>query len=325
MVEECNHTTVTAWKTSELEPQPGPSGVRKRTLTSFDEWAEHLNKQRLLFIENEQIDYLTIEERKVLYTACQVVPTVDPSYVYNLITTKYMSSIETIVEHLFRDNYPTIKQRIRRECMELRRKAYLGENGEPFDFVQFLTIYPNPEILFEKKRKTDEIYMKHAMAFLSRKFEQYDMKFLKKVFTNCKKQLLPAYRILKKHAEAFAKGENAPHFITNARIKVKFRRISDSGKVPEYPDSLDELFFREAQYCLHEDEILNYKANHAAKRKEALEHAERNGLLKGCIICCEDRYLDEDMIKCNNGNHEFCKDCVKQHAEAQIGDGSFNF
>lgn len=65
---------------------------------------------------------------------------------------------------LFEYNYPTIKQRVRREYAELRRKAYLGEDGEPFDFVKFLTIYPNPKIFFEKKRETDEIYMKHAMV-----------------------------------------------------------------------------------------------------------------------------------------------------------------
>lgn len=65
---------------------------------------------------------------------------------------------------LFGFGYPTIKQRIRRECMELRRKAYLCEDGRAFDFVEFLTIYPNPEIFFDEKRKTDEIYMKHALV-----------------------------------------------------------------------------------------------------------------------------------------------------------------
>ncbi|CAG9538006.1 unnamed protein product [Cercopithifilaria johnstoni] len=321
MAKKFDFKSVATWETGELESQPGPSGIRKRTATSFDECAKLLNMRQLMMIKNEQIDYLTIEERKVLYTACHVVPTVDPSYVYNLITNKSMSSVETIVEHLFGYGYPTIKQRVRRECMELRRKAFLCEDGQTFDFVQFLAIYPNPEIFFEEKRKTDEIYMKHAMAFLSRKFEQYDVKFIRKLFINSNKQLLPAYRILKKHAEAFAKSKNAPHFVTNAHVKVKFRRLSDSGKIPDYPDSLDELFFREAQFCLYEEEILNYKVNCAAKRKEALEHAERNSLLKECIICCEDCHLEEDMVKCSKGDHEFCKNCVKQHTEAQIGDG----
>lgn len=70
-------------------------------------------------------------------------------------------------------------------------------------------------------------------------------------------------------------------------------------------------------------QIVEYKVNRDARRKEALERAERDGLLKCCIICCEDCYLEEDMMKCNKAVHEFCKNCVKQHTEAQIGDGLF--
>uniref|UniRef100_A0A915PIJ3 RING-type domain-containing protein n=1 Tax=Setaria digitata TaxID=48799 RepID=A0A915PIJ3_9BILA len=283
--------------------QPGPSGLRKRLSTLFTEFTEPWNAQQLTLIENNKIDYLTMEERKVFYTACQVVPTVDPMYVYDLITVKSMSSVETVVElvpcpgnsleipksqsvcqhiaDLFGNLYPTIKQRVRREYMEQRRKAYLGEDGKPFDFVRFLAVYPDPKVFFEKRRKTDEVYMKHSMAFLSRKFEQYDLKFLRKVFEHYNRLLLPSYRILKKHAEAFAEGRNASHYITKAGIKVKFRKIADQGKVLEYPDSFDDVFFREAQYCLHEEEILNYKACHAANRKKELEYAKRNGLLKG--------------------------------------------
>lgn len=68
-----------------------------------------------------------------------------------------------------------------------------------------------------------------------------------------------------------------------------------------------------------------YKANRAAKRKEALDYAERNGILKECFICCENCFLEEDMVKCDKGEHEFCKNCVKQHSEAQIGESLFKF
>uniref|UniRef100_A0A0R3RPW8 RING-type domain-containing protein n=1 Tax=Elaeophora elaphi TaxID=1147741 RepID=A0A0R3RPW8_9BILA len=305
-----------------MEAQPGPSRVLKRSAVSFADSENPLNMRQWTLMKKEQIDYLTIEERKVLSTACQVVPTVDPSYVFDLITKKSMSNVESIVEHLFGYEYPTIKQRVRRECVETSRKAFLCEDGQEFDCARFLEVYPDPEAFFDQKRQTDEVYMRHAMAFLSRKFGEYDVKFIKKLLLNSNKQLLPAYRILKEHVKAFAKDRNAPHFVTSSNLKVKFRRLSNSGKIPDYPDSLDELFFREAQFCLFEDEILACKASIAARRKKALEDAEREGLLKECIICCEDNYLEEDIIKCNYGDHEFCKNCVKQHAEAQIGEGS---
>lgn len=58
---------------------------------------------------------------------------------------------------------------MRRESNESRRKTFLGEDGEPFDIAQFLTIYPNPETFFVEERKIDENYTKHATAsfFLS--------------------------------------------------------------------------------------------------------------------------------------------------------------
>lgn len=82
----------------------------------------------------------------------------------------YEISINDIVDKsrlyldLFGYGYPTIKQRVRRECLQSRRKAYLCEDGQTFDFVHFLAIYPNPEIFFDEKRKTDENYMEHAMV-----------------------------------------------------------------------------------------------------------------------------------------------------------------
>ncbi|VDK53828.1 unnamed protein product [Gongylonema pulchrum] len=93
-----------------------------------------------------------------------MVPTVDPSYVYDLLWKKVVVTMESAVEHLFKHTYPKIKDRVRFEYAEQRRKAYLGEDGNEFNINEFLTVYPDPEAFFEHERKTNQSYEMHAIV-----------------------------------------------------------------------------------------------------------------------------------------------------------------
>jgi hypothetical protein len=63
-------------------------------------------------------------------------------------------------------------------------------------------------------------------------------------------------------------------------------------------------------------------ANMAASRLEMMEYARVEGLLLECEVCFSDQCLETDMISFPAG-HSVCKDCVKQGAEVQVGEGRF--
>ena len=43
-----------------------------------------------------------------------------------------------------------------------------------------------------------------------------------------------------------------------------------------------------------------------------------------CPICLEPENLHTEMVQCETGGHSFCRVCVRQHAETQVGEGASN-
>ena len=56
-----------------------------------------------------------------------------------------------------------------------------------------------------------------------------------------------------------------------------------------------------------------------ARKARRLENARENKELVECGCCYDDEVLPEDTLTCSEGDHMFCKECVRRSTEEVVG------
>uniref|UniRef100_A0A914XH31 RING-type domain-containing protein n=1 Tax=Plectus sambesii TaxID=2011161 RepID=A0A914XH31_9BILA len=239
---------------------------------------------------------------------CNIFPDADQIFIAESIANSQQKNIMELMEELTHNGYRTRRERVKAENRERRRRRYLGVGGAQFKAEDFLKHYPNPEALFaiwEGRRKTEN-YKQHTKVFLLNTFRDLHENLIASIMEDYRNHLYPAYQFINNADLAFD-GKKATF------PALPKRRVEDLA----YPEQFNEDFFREAQYCL------NYEAV-AAKRREKLDDARKRGTLLECPICANDECMPDEMLACNGfvTRHDFCRDCVTNHAEVQIEEGA---
>ncbi|GKD04085.1 IBR domain-containing protein [Tanacetum coccineum] len=68
------------------------------------------------------------------------------------------------------------------------------------------------------------------------------------------------------------------------------------------------------------DVKLAYKLAREAVSSQITKAMESSKKIENCVICLEDKSMDQ-FFSVKGCNHEYCRDCMKQHVEAKLRDG----
>uniref|UniRef100_A0A914VAP2 RING-type domain-containing protein n=1 Tax=Plectus sambesii TaxID=2011161 RepID=A0A914VAP2_9BILA len=255
------------------------------------------------------------EEWQLFFQLCSVFPEADQVFIAEKIADAAEKDIASLSEVLAQKGYRTRRERIDKDNNERRRRMFLGIDGSPFSAAEFLKIYPFPEKYFtDQGRQVSENYKRHIKVFLLNTFVELHEDFIFLLIEHFDYKLLMTYRFIKEAGMAFEE-------MKATFPEVEKRRMEDLA----YPDHVDETFFREVQYCLNDDEVNDLFSVNLMNRRDKFEDARMRGILVECSICANDEIMPDEMLECNGfaERHAYCRDCVKRHAENQIGEGVY--
>ena len=248
------------------------------------------------------------------------------------------------VEHLLNQmlekrNYPKLRDFLEKQKKEDEVNRHVNME---LDMEEFLKLYPNPhEHFYSKVKEMSENYKSHCRTLLFNNFVLIDTESIVKVLAENNWHLTLAFRQLEdaysgKEAELrrrlqVHKAKYGNAIIIQHMPKIKFSRKgkfykldNEDRQLGQYPDSLDEGFFRELCFLRNEKQIKDYIRNKELERQKKFERAKQSNTLAECICCYNNELLDEDMLPCTV-EHLFCKECVKSYAETNISSCKYEF
>uniref|UniRef100_A0A914X847 RING-type domain-containing protein n=1 Tax=Plectus sambesii TaxID=2011161 RepID=A0A914X847_9BILA len=310
-----------------MDNAPGPSGLQ--TAENTNTWTMAPSSDPLCLITAEDIQkaagFLDEAERQVFNELCSVFPDADPSHIVKLVVgndAREYKNANAIAQTLLTKGYPKLRDRLERERRERRRDDFLDSTR--FDVDEFFRVFDDPEVYFcDLTRIVSNSYVRHALVFLMNTFMHMRREFLQYMLEQHANHLLPAYREIQA-----VEANNTPirgrpsnkrrHFPVSQYVTGAERR-----EEPEpWPEELDEGFFREVQFITNEAKIHAHMENRRVVREDRLSQARQSGELVECPICLNEECLPEEMFSCSQSEHSFCRDCVRQHSETQLGGGS---
>uniref|UniRef100_A0A914XNE5 RING-type domain-containing protein n=1 Tax=Plectus sambesii TaxID=2011161 RepID=A0A914XNE5_9BILA len=311
-----------------VDDAPGPSGLQ--TAENTNTWTTApSSSDPLCLITEEDLQkaagFLDEAERQVFNELCSAFPDADPSHIVKLVVgndAREHKNANSIAQTLLTKGYPKLRDRLERERRERRRDDFLDSTR--FDVDEFFRVFDDPEVYFcDLTRKVSNSYVKHALVFLMNTFMHMRREFFQYMLEQHANHLLPAYREIQAVEANNTPQRGRPsnkrrHFPVSQYVTAAERR-----EEPEpWPEELDEGFFREVQFITNEAKIHAHMENRRVVRENRLSQARQSGELVECPICLNEECLPEEMFSCSQSEHSFCRDCVRQHSETQLGGGS---
>uniref|UniRef100_A0A914V487 RING-type domain-containing protein n=1 Tax=Plectus sambesii TaxID=2011161 RepID=A0A914V487_9BILA len=292
-------------------------------------------------------NFLSVEEQDALRHITNIFPDVDPHFVVEKLAQQQWQA-DQLIQHMTTESYPKLRARILKERRDRRRQEFLSEHL--FDVADFLIVFNEPETYFtDQTRAVSQLYINHCNVYLMNSYPNMHEVYLMRILGEHNNHLLPTIRALEgaddqeEIARSSPRGRRGRRNSTNGPARgqtpAALRRKSRPRKqrvqnheifLPvgqdrlqplPWPDEIDENFFRELQYYTNKHLIEEHLARKRDDRQRRIEAARAANDLEECACCFCDDNLPEDMVACESGAHKFCRGCVVQHANTQVGDG----
>ncbi|KAL6155735.1 hypothetical protein ACJQWK_05555 [Exserohilum turcicum] len=168
---------------------------------------------------------------------------------------------------------------------------------------------------YEKGERTLEIYgyESDATELLKDEFPSVPVRHISNVLQE-QKTLYKAYGVIEKQVRDYGRVARSYTKISKSRNKrgVEAQLIARGSQLPKELDAAKKKVESEA--------VKRRKAQEAEEAEEANLHQARiNNQMGECACCFDDAPLNR-MISCNGDTvHFYCKDCVRQQIETQMG------
>ena len=201
--------------------------------------------------------------------------------------------IQQVIENKLSKDFPTRLDYDKRLKMAEIQEKYSGQ----VTVQEILDIYEDPESYFmDKKRSVSELYKKHSINHLKKKFQHIKSEYIDKIFKKHNGLFLPCVRALEKCPQTQLKNRH------------------QANHVYSIPSEINENFLKELQYHQMENEVKDFIKQQKKDYKKKVTAARKSGFLMECGCCYNDECLMDEMMPCEGG-HLFCKDCIKRASE----------
>ena len=137
-----------------------------------------------------------------------LIPDCEPNYIAERLYA--MSSLPDRVTQLTTEmieskNYPKLKEYLTRLSHEEKKKQWLSMSFHP---VEFLKMCPDPlTYYYDGSNSTSQSYIDHCLIHLNNTYPMLHSTYINKIFTDHKKHLSPAIKVLTKEVERYNEGK----------------------------------------------------------------------------------------------------------------------